>query len=263
MKANEIISEIEKNFPFTDKRIEYSKSQMNDIEFDNYLVSLFEKFYDLINESIIVIEQKENVTTHQINELKKYLPDLVDYFFNDLIFKVKNTENIWLWDISVDFNMSKKGKHGIYIKPKDFTKEYVTSIVNSLLKESEVKDQEKDYTKETWFIVGLKFVDGTVYECMKIKKNEYTGGEFAKLVFSSQEKSISNKDFIDLIKKTRGNIGDTINFLEHKKNKDRNLFKEDYEYKWRLICDYHKKQGGKIAKRFAEHFIKIYNVPIE
>lgn len=263
MKASEIISEIEKNFPYTNKRIEYSKTQMNDVEFDDYLVSLFEKFYDLINESIIVIEQKENVTIHQINELKKYLPDLVDYFFNDLILKVKNTENIWLWDISVDFNMSKKGKQGIYIKPKDFTKDYVTSIVNSLLKENKDKPKVKDYTKENWFKVGLKFVDGTVYDFIRIKNTGYSGGGFAELVFNEQKAKMSESEFATLIKHTRGYIGNTVDFLQYKKNKDRNLFKENYDNKWRLICDYHKTQGGKIDKRFEDCFLKIYGVLIE
>lgn len=259
MKANEIISEIEKNFPFTDKRIEYSKSQMNDIEFDNYLVSLFEKFYDLINESIIVIEQKENVTTHQINELKKYLPDLVDYFFNDLIFKVKNTENIWLWDISVDFNMSKKGKHGIYIKPKDFTKEYVTSIVNSLLKENNDKPKINDYTKETWFIVGSKFVDGTVYECKKIEPD---GTKLVELVFKNEFIGLEKEQKNKLISKYRNRINGSLNKGGFE---DRTLFKKDYKHEsqWREIYNYHKKQGKKIDNRFLEQFSKIYDVPIE
>lgn len=138
-------------------------------------------------------------------------------------------------------------------------KEYETKA--SFYTTAENKPKVIDDTDLNWFIAGLKFVDGTVYECKEVKKEGFTGEEFAKLVFSKkkQEENMSEIEFAQLISNTRGYIGDTIN------NKTKSLFKKTNKYKsqWHKIYDYHKKQGGKIDSRFAEEFLKTYNETIE
>lgn len=263
-EARKLIIEIENIFPYTNKRIEYFKEECirlkkDNIVFEDYLSNLGLDFYKIINEMILFTNGNKNCSIIQKAKIKEYLPEVTAYFFDDFLKNSDVLKNFWYWNFIVDFNMKPKDKQGIYINPKEFTKEYVTSIVNSLLKENENKPKVINNTDRTWFIVGLKFVDGTVYECKKI---ESSGTKLVELAFENEFLNLEKEEKDRLKLKYRNPINGSLDIDGYK---DRTLFKNDsiHQEHWREIYDYQKKQGGKIDKRFEEKFLKTYNVTIE
>lgn len=114
---------------------------------------------------------------------------------------------------------------------------------------------KKDYTKETWFIVSLKFVDGTVYDLKQKYPN--LGLPLTREVFkdlyneNSSEGGLSKEDFKRLIENYRHFINDTL------RSSKRNLFKGDEESKkrWLKVIKHCK---TKPSQSFIDNFIEVY-----
>jgi|SRR5690606_34142589 len=161
------------------------------------------------------------------------------------------------------------------IAPRDIkhkTKEYdileLLDYFNKKEKEYDTKasfytdkktNEEKHYTEKDWFIVGSKFVDGTVYDCKKIYES---GLKLVELIFKDEFEKLEKEEIKTLKNRYRNPINGSLETFGFE---DRTLFKkgDKYEKQWRLICDYQKKQGKQIDSRFAEQFLKVYGVPIE
>lgn len=126
--------------------------------------------------------------------------------------------------------------------------EYETKANFYTATESKLK---KHYTKETWFIVGLKFVDGTVYDYEPDLKK---GIPLVRKIFEKEFLSLDEKTISDLINKYKHNVNGSLGYGS------RNLFENTpkHENQWHQICNYHKEQGGEIDRRFIEQFSKIY-----
>ena len=178
-KVIEIITANEKIYPYTDKRIEQNKSQTDEEGFIAYLSELLEKFYIKINEMIICL-QSNNLMIHQKEKLEEQLSGMTDYYFNKLpidAFKKTNWEAIQ----GMDFKL--KGKQGSYINPKDFTKDYVLNIVESLTP----KRKKRDYKKQDAFKAGIEFANGSIYTLLSKgdKVKEITENVFGKKKYNS------------------------------------------------------------------------------
>lgn len=231
------------------------KNYLNTEQINIYKSFVQSEIYFQLVKTIILL-QKELYTIFEKSILIEQLNKLIDLFFDIL-----KSENDTYWRQEVEMIIKAQFEGYLFNsvtlpEPKDFTKEYVTKILNSLLKESEVKDQEKDYTKKTWFIVGLKFVDGTVYDYEPALKK---GLPLVRKIFEKEFLSLDEETISDLINKYKHNVDGSLGYG------NRNLFENTpkHEEQWRLICDYHIKQGKQIDKRFADQFLKIYNVTIE
>lgn len=234
------------------------KKYVNNTQIDMYKSFVQSEFYFHLVKTIIAL-QKDLYTIFEKSILIEQLNKLIELFFDVL---KSETDSYWQQDVDGLIQAQFEGYFSdnvTYPKPKDFTKEYVTSIVSSLLQENNDKENSKDYTKEDWFIVGLKFVDGTVYECKAIKSSGYG---LVELTFKEEFLNLMKEEIKILKNRYRNPINGSLDIAGYK---DRTLFKKDdkHENQWRLICDYHKKQGGKIDKRFAEQFLKIYSVSVE
>ncbi len=168
--VREIIIANEKIYPHTDKRIQINRSRMNDLEFNDFANDLEESFYTQINEMIICL-QSDKLMIQQVDKLKEQLIGMSEYFFNQMPFRTNN------WDLAQSIDSKLIGKQGIYINPKDFTKEKVIGIVQRLTTENHNKEinkiepKKKNIENQTWFKVGVELAKGEIHRLKKENKN--------------------------------------------------------------------------------------------
>lgn len=237
------------------------KRYVNNEQIAIYKSFVQSEFYFQLVKTIIAL-QKDLYTIFEKSILIEQLNKLIELFFDVL---KSETDSYWQYNVYDLIQAQFEGYlfNGVTLpEPKDFTKEYVTSIVNSLLKESEVKDQEKDYTKETWFIVGLKFVDGTVYELNKDGKG--LGGEdLVRGIFKNEFLNLEETEIKDLFNKYKEYVYYSLN-TKGKETHSKNMFKNNSSKlkRWQILFDYFTEKGLSIDNRFHEDYKKNYRVSI-
>lgn len=239
------------------------KASVNKEQIIRYKSSVHTKFYYQMVKTIIALDKElytlfeKSLLIEQLNKLTKLFFDVLesecDIYWHQEVETITRAEFEGYWYDGLTKPL-----------PKEFTKEYVLKIINNISPPAANEEQQGDYMKKTWFIVGLKFADGTVYNCKEIKKGGFTGEKFAELVFKkeiekAEKENLPKEYFKMLVGKTRQQIGDTLNFIEgdFKYDKGKNLFKknEESEERWLKIIKHCK---ADISQYFLDDFIRVY-----
>lgn len=247
--------------------------------FSAYIGGLIEDFYKVINEMIIVLDNGNHSIIQQ-KEMKDLLPEMAEYFFDNF---PPETVDIGGFAFARDSGWELKEGQGIYIKPKDFTKDYVLGIIQTLLP-NEKSNSEKEVIKihgqnfylnskddNTRYTLAFKIADGTVYK----RKEEYPnfGRGLTRAVFKKeidllktelenkglQEKEVKTK-VTEYIDKFRGYLNST---LRDKDNSSNDLFKfkdmqKDTKEMWLNVIEHLNKCNIPICEIFKEEFKKTY-----
>ena len=230
-----------------------------------YEVSMFKNKLKTTNESFKDLEDNDfkdmyiNVL-EVINVLKPYVLE------SDLLheMKIKNYFRA-VFDDSVPMSIKQPTKDPVitslleYFYNKD--KEYETKASFHTAAESKSKIK-KHYTEETWFIVGLKFVDGTVYELNKDGKG--LGGEdLVRGIFKNEFLNLEETEIKDLFNKYKEYVYYSLN-TKGKETHSKNMFKNNSSKlkRWQILFDYFKEKGLLIDNRFHEDYKKNYRVSL-
>lgn len=118
-------------------------------------------------------------------------------------------------------------------------KEYETKA--SFYTTAENKPKVKDYTKENWFIVGLKFADRTIYDLYEQTDNK---SEITRLAFKGKFTS-----FQPYVNQTLENINEQKNIYFRKKAKQ----------ELKKVYDYCIENSIKMHPKFKEQYLIVQN----
>ncbi len=209
MEAQQILIQAKKIYPNTTWKINHFKKEadreypqdskkeflftLNDFNFcfkneeakeyfSAYIGGLIEDFYKVINEMIIVLDNGNHSIIQQ-KEMKDLLPEMAEYFFDNFS---PETTDIVNFALPRDTGWELKEGQGIYIKHKNFTKDYVLGIIQTLLS-NEKNNLEKEEKKKDPAVTHQMFIDiGIVLaskEFNEMKKSEKNDTEITKHFF--------------------------------------------------------------------------------
>lgn len=259
MNVEKLIEESYKVFPHTDKRIEVEKKRKSNLDFDNYLDYLDDKFYELINEMIICL-QSERMLEQQRAEISKQLIGMFNFHFNEFPNHLKSSKTTFSrWRFFIGTTFQSVENKNIYIKPNDFTKDYISSILNRLQKLDLIlldsihkpKDEKfpwTKYEKEAWFRVAVEYAKGEVDRLKKMKRKDT---DIAKVLFPDvPTKNPEEKGYKYSLGALRTIIGNSYN---NDFSKQKHILGRDKEELQAVVdfCQYHKFEIK--DSRFIEH----------
>jgi|GEM_PF-4521802 len=187
MTPEKILTECSMVYPYTEKRIEHAKKQMDEVEFEFYLKEGIDlKFYTLINEMIICL-QNDKPMIQQRFEMSEQLRGMTEFYFEKLpsINPFVSINDFWK---GTSFELV--GKESIYIKPKYFTKEIVFKIVERLTSENHIKKIKKD-EEQDWYLVAFEFANGNIYESKKIGSIKIAKDIFPQIIDKKRLETLS------------------------------------------------------------------------
>lgn len=234
-------------FPLEAIVSEKEKEKKNSEAVDNFKAEYQRRLYENL---VYLITYFDNSKVFEKQRVEMQIKDLSKIFFDYLD---SENDTYWqAWEIHRFISDST-----IFPDPQTFTKKFVQNFIETNTLISITDTQNKKYTEETWFIVGLKFVDGTVYSLYNDGRG-LTGLDLIRGIFEKEMLGLENKEKADFENKYKGNVFYTLGTLNNSETHSKNLFrsinKSETEKRWNLIlkhCEY-------ISPTFIEKFKKVY-----